>query len=46
MDAMALAACAQDAQRWGDARLYGALGWGAAHLLFGLLFERYGAVAP
>ena len=42
MDAVALAACHQDAQRWGDARIYGALGWGMAHLPLGLLFDRYG----
>ncbi|CAK9001416.1 unnamed protein product [Durusdinium trenchii] len=42
MDAVALAACDQDAQRWGNARIYGAVGWGMAHLPLGLLFDRFG----
>lgn len=42
MDAVALAACQQDAQRWGDARIYGAVGWGMAHLPLGLMFDRFG----
>ena len=42
MDAIALAACDQDAQRWGDARIYGAIGWGMAHLPLGMMLDRYG----
>lgn len=43
-DALALAACAQDADRWGKARVYGAIGWGAMHLILGPLFDSFGFV--
>ena len=42
MDALARAACAQDADSWGKARMYGAVGWGLMHLLLGSLFDHLG----
>eukprot|EP00931_Biecheleriopsis_adriatica_P079998 TRINITY_DN53356_c0_g1_i1.p1 TRINITY_DN53356_c0_g1~~TRINITY_DN53356_c0_g1_i1.p1 ORF type:complete len:497 (-),score=88.94 TRINITY_DN53356_c0_g1_i1:47-1480(-) len=45
MDALARAACDQDAERWGQARIYGAVGWGLMHLLLGPLFDRTGFAA-
>ncbi|CAJ1381569.1 unnamed protein product [Effrenium voratum] len=42
MDALALAACKQDAQRWGEARIYGAVGWGVVHLLLGPMMDLLG----
>lgn len=43
-DALAIAACAQDVDRWGKARLYGAVGWGVMHLFLGPLMDKFGFV--
>lgn len=41
-DALARAACQQDADRWGRARVYGAISWSAMHLLLGPLMDAAG----
>lgn len=41
-DALARAACEQDTERWGKSRVYGAVGWGLAHLILGPLVDRLG----
>lgn len=41
-DALAIAACGQDVERWGKARVYGAVGWGLMHLLLGPLVDALG----
>lgn len=42
MDALAREACGQDADRWGKARIYGAVGWGLMHLVLGPLYDSAG----
>lgn len=44
MDALARAACGQDTARWGSARVYGAVGWGALHLVLGPVIDALGTV--
>lgn len=41
-DALAIAACSQDSELWGRARVYGAIGWGLMHLLLGPLLDAAG----
>lgn len=41
-DALAIAACEQDSERWGQARVYGAIGWGLMHLFLGPLMDTLG----
>lgn len=43
-DALAIAACGNDPDRWGKARVYGAIGWGIMHLLLGPLVDRFGFI--
>eukprot|EP00928_Gymnodinium_smaydae_P025179 TRINITY_DN20133_c0_g2_i1.p1 TRINITY_DN20133_c0_g2~~TRINITY_DN20133_c0_g2_i1.p1 ORF type:complete len:463 (-),score=71.55 TRINITY_DN20133_c0_g2_i1:459-1847(-) len=42
MDALARAACKQDPDQWGQARVYGAIGWGLMHLVLGPLMDLLG----
>lgn len=42
-DALARAACGQDADRWGKARVWGAIGWGLSHLVLGPLIDLLGS---
>merc|ERR1712232_621628 len=42
MDPLARAACAQDADLWGKARIYGAVGWGLMHLVLGPVLDQVG----
>lgn len=44
VDALAIAASASDMQRWGRARVWGAVGWGIMHVVFGPIMDKYGFV--
>lgn len=41
-DALAIAASGGDSDRWGQARVYGAIGWGLMHFLMGPLLDWLG----
>jgi len=43
-DALAIAACAQDVEAWGKARVYGAIGWGMMHMILGPLLDVAGFI--